>query len=156
LKRILVPCDFSKHARKALENASSIARQFGAEVILANVIEPMAYPAEAAFFPIEFYGPQRQEENLAELKTLGAELGLKTKPIVRIGSPWEELVKIAEEEDVDLIVITTHGRTGFSHVLIGSVAERIVQHAPCPVLTVRIPAEALKKRKQRRKEAQRF
>jgi nucleotide-binding universal stress UspA family protein len=64
---------------------------------------------------------------------------LKVEEILRIGVPFLEIVKAAKEREVDLIVMGTHGRTGLSHVLIGSVAENVVHHAPCPVLTVKHP-----------------
>lgn len=156
LKRILVPYDFSSHSRKALRHALAVAHQFGAEVLLANIVEISTYPVEYTLLPIEVFGPQRQEEHLTQLKKITDGLKLKAIPIVRIGSPSKELVKIAEEEKVDLIVIATHGRTGLSQVFIGSVAERVIQHAPCPVLAIRIPKDALKSRRQKRAAARRF
>lgn len=156
LKRILVPYDFSHHSEKALRHALAIAHQFGAEILLANIVEVSAYPVEYTLLPVEVFGPQRQEEHLTELKKITDGLEVKATPIVRIGCPWEELVNIAEREAVDLIVIATHGRTGLSRVLVGSVAERVIQHAPCPVLVIRIPKDARKSRRQKRAAAKRF
>jgi len=156
VKRILVPFDFSEHSKAALRQALAIAHQFGAEVLLANVVELYAYPTEIATPPVGILEARRQEENLAELEKLCAELHLPAAPVVRVGSTWQELVNLAAEQNVDLIVIATHGRTGLSHVFLGSVAERVIQHAPCPVLTIRISKDALQSRQEKRAMAGRF
>ena len=141
LRKILVPVDFSTPSEKAIRYARPFAEQFGATLTLLHVIEPVVYPVEFGYMPIE---PQEAEDmRLAELqrrlKKLGAELGA-TVPVqtqVRIGRAWKEVVDAAKAQKTDLIVVATHGYTGLQHALLGSVAEKIVRHAPCPVLVVR-------------------
>ena len=141
LRKILVPVDFSTPSQKAIRYARPFAEQFGASLMLLHVIEPIVYPVEFGYLPVE---PQEAEEQrLAEfqrrLKQLGAELGA-TVPVqtqVRIGRAWKEVVDAAKAQSTDLIVVATHGYTGLQHALLGSVAEKIVRHAPCPVLVVR-------------------
>jgi nucleotide-binding universal stress UspA family protein len=72
------------------------------------------------------------------------ESGIKTRSLMRVGAPFLEIINMAQSEGADLIVMGTHGRTGLSHVLMGSVAERVVNKAPCPVLTIRHPDRKFK------------
>ena len=143
LERILAPSDFSGHSERSVRFACGLAERLGAELHLINVLseiipagpDPLLMPV----MPPQFY--QENEERAREsLKTLlqpswGRPAGVVTS--VRWGSPVEAIVDYAKEQAIDLIVIATHGRTGLSHVLLGSVAERIVREAPCPVLTIR-------------------
>ncbi|QEH33781.1 Putative universal stress protein [Aquisphaera giovannonii] len=143
IRRILVPTDFSEHSRHALEYACSLAERFEAELILLHVLseivpagpEPLLMPV----MPPEFYeeSEARARESLAG--SLRPEWGRPAgvKSAVCWGSPVESIVEYAAEHAANLIVIATHGRTGLSHVLLGSVAERIVREACCPVLTIR-------------------
>lgn len=139
LKRILVPFDFSKHAEKALQQALAVARQFGSQIVVANVIESFVYPGDYSRLPLplDTWATDCQKENLARLKDLTKGSDVNVEATVRVGRPWEEIVRLAEEEKVDLIIISTHGYSGLKHVFLGSVAERVVRHAPCPVLTIR-------------------
>jgi nucleotide-binding universal stress UspA family protein len=139
LKRILVPIDFSKHSQRALEHALAIAGQFGSEIVLVNVIEQFIYPGDWSYLPMPLgeYVSERQDENVEKMATLMKGSKVKNHAIVRIGRAWEEIVNTAKKLKTDLIVIATHGYTGLRHVLVGSVAERVVQHAPCAVLTIR-------------------
>ena len=73
---------------------------------------------------------------IGRLRALDAGSGIKTQHIVRLGRAWQEVTEIAREQKSDLIILATHGYTGLKHVLLGSVAEKIVRHAPCPVLSV--------------------
>ncbi|HEX9614633.1 MAG TPA: universal stress protein [Bacteroidota bacterium] len=142
LKRILVPIDFSEHSRKALQYAIPFAQQFGASIDLVYVVEPTVYPADFSFGQVGF--PAIEDE----LRKRGAEEldGLVRKDIgkrvearraVRTGKAFYEILLYAKEENVDLILIATHGHTGIEHVLFGSTAEKVVRKAPCPVLIVR-------------------
>lgn len=155
LKRLLVPYDFSEHSRKALDTALALARHFGSEIILANVLEYEGFGVDSVAFPLEAWWADREETTTEALKKLALDTGLKVTPIVCSGRAWDEVVRIAQEMKVDLIVIATHGRTGLRHFLIGSVAERIVQHAPCPVLTIRVAANRLKTARPRRAPSRR-
>jgi len=134
LKKILVPVDFSGCSKKALQYSIALARQFGAELTLLHVVQP--YPPMPEMGPIDAESVQDAHEELAAFqRTIGDAANSKT--MVRTGAPHVEIIDTAKEEDIDLIVISTHGRTGLEHVLLGSTAEKVVRHAVCPVLTVR-------------------
>lgn len=142
LSKILVPVDFSEESKKALNYGLGFARQFGATLVLLHVVEVIVYPGEIGYGS---FMPPMTEETLAanakaRLETMAKEITLPTpvQTLVRLGSPFTEIVAAAKDEDLDLIVIATHGYTGLKHVLLGSTAERVVRHAPCPVLTVRV------------------
>ncbi len=141
LQQLLVPIDFSECARKALQYALPLARQFEARLTLLYVM-PINYFVGSEFGPVDFPVPEaewrqtseRELRALAEREVGGAVL---TNTLVRQGQPAHEIVNCARELAVDLIVLSTHGRTGLRHVLVGSVAENVVRYAPCPVLVVR-------------------
>ena len=142
VQRILVPIDFSDTARKALQYAVPFAAAFEAEVVLVHVMQPYSIPPEIGYAPPQWSVTQRDLMESARdgLDTLRArEIGARarSKVLVREGVPWHEIVAAARESNADLIILATHGRTGFKHALLGSVAERVVRHAPCPVLVVR-------------------
>lgn len=144
LKRILVPTDFSEPARKALAYGEALAAAFGASLEVLHVVSepPMGWAVEGYVPP-----PQAYREGLLKSAAdqLAAELsgqGTKGKPVkqvVRLGNPFTEITRYAQAEEVDLVVMGTHGRGMIAHLLMGSVAERVVRTAPCPVLTVRHP-----------------
>lgn len=139
-KQILIPIDFSACSKRAIDAGIAMARQFGAQVHLLHIVEP------AAAAPLALAGvlPQgemveRLEENARELiRKLVDEYGkdVKVDGLVAAGSPPLEIARFAKRNNIDLIVTATHGRTGIGHVLMGSVAERLVRHAPCPVMVV--------------------
>ena len=144
LKRILVPIDFSSYSKHALKYAVSFAKQFSAELLLVYVVEPTIYPADFSFGQI---GVPNIEK---ELRTRGAaELNklvetqvkgqVKAQTLVSTGKPFIEILRLAKEENIDLIIIATHGHTGVEHILFGSTAEKVVRKAPCPVLVVHSP-----------------
>ena len=142
LKRILVPVDFSPLSKKAMHYAARLAQQFGAEVTLFHVIEPEIPPAFDGFMiapPPVSNGSSVQ--CAGQLKALAS--SVRTTGVTHVGSSVRpglaahEIVEAAKELDVDLIVIATHGYTGWKHFAIGSTAERVVRAAPCPVLVVR-------------------
>jgi nucleotide-binding universal stress UspA family protein len=142
LQRILVPIDFSVHSKNALKYATSFAQQFKASIDLIYVVEPTIYPADFSFGQIGF--PNVEEElrvhGNEELDNLiKKEIGEKvvSRKVVRTGKPFYEINQYAQEEDIDLIVIATHGHSGMEHILFGSTAEKVVRKAPCPVLVVR-------------------
>ena len=138
-ERILVPVDFSEHSLKAFAKALEFGRAFGAELILVHIVEQIIYPGDWSYAPLAMsdFAAERREAVAARLKTLSAGSGVRTSEIVRLGRAWQEVVEIAKERRADLVIVATHGYTGLRHVLLGSVAEKIVRHAPCPVLTVR-------------------
>ena len=143
IRSILVPTDFSRHALQAARKAQRILRpiETGAKMILVHAYHmPLEYTAYGAIpTGLNFH---QDVAALAEekLKRIAEELrreGLEVETVAVQGYPPEAIVDVARSHDVDLIALGTHGRTGLSHLLLGSNAERVVQHAPCPVLTVR-------------------
>ncbi len=145
LHRILVPTDFSKYSENALKYAVAFADKFGAELYLLHVVQDLAVfvpdmvtvapPAAPAVEQITAAAQQALDRVVREHPF--GKLGVHTE--VREGAPFYEIVRFAQEANVDLIIMGTHGRSGLAHVLLGSVAEKVVRKAPCPVLTVRHP-----------------
>ena len=140
IKSILVPIDFSEVSQKALRYAVRMAEQFGSKITLLNVVQPVATP-DFAYHPLMLETDKAKESAKARLDTLCRKLAVPSrlleKTMVRFGTPFAEITAAAKSLKVDLIILTTHGYTGLKHVLMGSTAERVVRHAPCPVLTVR-------------------
>lgn len=139
IQKILVPTDFSETSRKALEYALAFARQFHAKVFILNVVEIPYGMGEAAIISNGLIDRMHQDAK-QRLATLLAQTNAKRVPVqtlLRSGPPYHEIVQAAKERRVDLIVISTKGHTGLVHLFLGSTAERVVRHAPCPVLVVR-------------------
>jgi nucleotide-binding universal stress UspA family protein len=144
LHRILVPTDFSKFSENALTYAVAFAEKFGAELYLLHVVQDLALfiPPEVAAAPVTVSVTQLATAAHEALDRTIRESNLNrfgVKREVREGNPFTEIVRFAKEQDIDLIIMGTHGRTGLAHVLLGSVTEKVVRKAPCPVLTVRHP-----------------
>ena len=140
LKKILVPVDFSQCSQKALQYAIPFARQFDATLTLFNVVPGYLPVPEMGIVDVSLMETQMQqaaERELAALKQRHLEAGIPTESIVRIGNPYHEIVVAAKEMNMDLIILSTHGRTGLKYVFMGSTAEHVVRYAPCPVLVVR-------------------
>jgi len=143
LHRILVPIDFSEHSKKALQYAIPFAEQFKASLDLLYVVEPTVYPADFSFGQVGFPAieDELKQRGGDELKGLiKREIGdrVEARSTVRIGKAFNEIDQFAQEASIDLIIIATHGHSGMEHVLFGSTAEKVVRHAPCPVLVVRL------------------
>ena len=146
IKRMLVPIDFSETSLAALDYAVDLARTVRARMTLIHVVEPiyLAVPGDM-YAPIPrvdvLLTEQRQTARveLAKLCERIAKKRVKCEAMLATGSVYQCVAAAAKQKKADLIVIGTHGRTGLSHVLLGSVAERVVQTAPCPVLAVRAP-----------------
>jgi len=137
--KILFPTDFSTTAQTALELATSLARDRGAKLIIAHVEEPpMAYGGGELYYGMEMPDHTQLQKMLSEVVPTDAAVGCEHRLV--IGSPATAIVYLAEKENVDLIVMPTHGRTGVMRVLMGSVAEAVVRKATCPVLTVKATA----------------
>jgi nucleotide-binding universal stress UspA family protein len=140
IKSILVPIDFSDTSKKALHYAVRMAEQFGATITLLNVVEPVATP-DFAYHPLMLETDQIKAAAKTRLEAVARQLNLPEKlierTVIRYGAPFAEITEAARSLKVDLIIVTTHGYTGLKHVFMGSTAERVVRHAPCPVLTVR-------------------
>ncbi len=119
--------------------AIPLAAQFGVRITMLHVVEPVIYPTEMAIVVTnEKIAVNASRRHLAELGQKLVPDKLRGKMIVRGAQPYFEITEVAREMKSDLIVLTTHGYTGIKRVLLGGTAERIVRHAPCPVLTVRI------------------
>jgi nucleotide-binding universal stress UspA family protein len=137
--RILVPIDFSEYSEKALNWALTMAEQWRSHLYLCHVIPQPSYPSMLAGADlVEFETQLRStaETQLHDLKSKQQSHGVPIDIRVVIGEPFHDICRVAEEERIDLIVMGTHGRTGVRHALLGSVAERVVRYAPCPVLVV--------------------
>ena len=142
--KILVPTDFSECAAAAQATAADLARKLGADIVLLHVlVETPLYGEGLLSGPRvqSVYDAERKwaesalDERIAELRGQG----IKASRRVTMGIPFEEIVNVAGEEHAEMIVIGTHGRSGLNRALLGSVAERVIRLAPCPVLTVRPP-----------------
>jgi len=147
-RRICWPTDFSELSLHGGRYALALSAQFGAELHVIHIVPPpfspdvfLVVPAEA---PVPYPEPELVAASQEALERLVAEqFGGCDRLVIRVltGNPWPTICRYARDDEIDLLVVTTHGRTGLSHVLIGSTAERIVQHAPCPVLVVKHPAK---------------
>jgi nucleotide-binding universal stress UspA family protein len=144
ISRILVPVDFSEHSDRALRYAMRIASQFGATLELFHVVED---PSMSGAWGPEMYVPNMQEllrtliadarEHLDTARASVKDPRVAVETRVVTGSPVRSIIEQTATGHFDLIVMGTHGRTGLSHAVMGSVAERVVRQAPCPVLTVK-------------------
>jgi nucleotide-binding universal stress UspA family protein len=155
-RTFVVPCDFSEHARAALAVACDLARRLDAEIHLLHVVQPptLAYVASGVYAPA-VPAPIDMQELRASAATALDELaaglgdpGKFEKHVVESPSIEEAICECAQQLGADLVVMGTHGRTGLAHIFLGSVAERTLRRAPCPVLTVRAP-DASEQRKDK-------
>lgn len=141
LEKVLVPVDFSKISEKAVPGSALLAGLFGAEIVLLHVVEkfPIDRVLEREVTNVTMARLTKEAE--AGLKRMAANparpAGVKTSIVVRQGTPFDEICAAAKALGADMIFLTTHGYTGLKHVWLGSTAERVVRHAPCPVLVVR-------------------
>ena len=141
IRRIVVPVDLSTPSLDALEYATHFAKQIGASVTILHVMEPVAYGLDFSLSHAREAQRQRAylDERLKVLSTILAAQGLNSDYTLKPGLPADAITAFARQQDVDLMIMGTHGRRGLSHVLLGSIAEATLRHAPCPVLTVRAP-----------------
>jgi nucleotide-binding universal stress UspA family protein len=132
LRAILHPTDFSAGSREAFRLACTLAQDHGARLVLLHVMWPPAFGEGGALMLDQFH-----ENALAELRRLPVPEGVGVEQHVGVGRPASEVVRVAQETGCDLIVMGTHGRSGIRRLLMGSVAEKVMRTAPCPVLTVK-------------------
>ena len=139
LEHILVPTDFSRSAHKALRYAVALAGRNGTQITLIHVIKPLPIDSEA--YPILLGFDRRLTDAKSALRKACKEQHLDPpvlrNTLVRKGAPHREITDAARELEADLIILATNGYTGLSHVLLGGTTERVIRHAPCPVLVVR-------------------
>jgi nucleotide-binding universal stress UspA family protein len=148
IRSILLPTDFSECGNFALSYATSLARTFGSSIICLHVIEMMVptvgYSGMTEPLPIADITGQLESSAERELpKLAGCDecAGLEVEELIVHGDAASEIVRVAKEREVDLVVISSHGRTGLGRMLFGSTAEAVVRHASCPVLVVKPPQE---------------
>ena len=150
IKKILCPTDFSQPSYDALQVANELALHFSAKLYLVHVLTPIPVITSATSpisggtpgtsFDVLLYEKELMdfaEKKLQEITDQRLSKELTVQSFLEYGNAADEIVKIAEKEKVDLIVISTHGETGFRHLIFGSVAEKVVRHAQCPALTIR-------------------
>jgi nucleotide-binding universal stress UspA family protein len=142
LNTILVPTDFSPSSDAALRLATALARDSQARIVIVHVAEPRPAYTVAGVYASLPTGNEFQEENEQLAKTAPPDPAISVSRRFIVGSPAEEIVRCANDLQADMIVMGTHGRTGVVRILLGSVAEAILRHATCPVLTVKSPAPA--------------
>jgi len=143
-QHILVPIDFSPNAEHAFDYALTLAHTLQARLTLVHVIDPLPV-GSIEIMPFTYL--HDLEAKITDLMTTYRDrvtaAGLQNDYVIVHGVPFQRIIETARTAHVDLIILGTHGRTGLSHVLLGSVAERVVQHAPCPVLVVRLPTDTV-------------
>jgi len=145
MKTILHPTDFSETSKHALNYAISFAQEYGAKLHILHVIEEItsslyfdmlqAPPLAKLMEDIEAQA-RKALEDIVPQEARGT---IQVEYVTRKGVPFLEIIRYAQETDADMIICGTHGRTGLKHALFGSVAEKVVRKAPCPVLSVRHP-----------------
>jgi len=146
VERIVCPVDFSEYSGRAYDYAYSLARHYGAKLFVEHVVQPLqaAYPyypfPEAALEDTWSHVCTQAEKGLQELVKTHSRNGLQPECVIQQGFPWESILSFAEEKSADLIVMGTHGRRGLDRLTMGSVTERVLRKARCPVLAVRKPA----------------
>ena len=145
-KRILVPIDFSEHSKKTVSYATKFASRYNATVQLLHVFEIPDYAAnpyggrQQSCHQIKSHvdaAEQDARESLTAFENQLLNVGVKVEAYLRVGYPFDEIVRMANHFDVDLIIIGSHGYTGITRLLVGSTAERVVARALCPVLVVK-------------------
>ena len=140
IKRIVVATDFSEGSDAAMERAFGLAKTLGATVDLVHVLDTAILTAPASLGSMPLVEPEVLMDQIDEQLTARVEQGQRQGLVCQSdsldGYPAREIVRHAEKTGADLIVLGTHGRTGVAHVIMGSVAERVVQRASCPVLVI--------------------
>jgi universal stress protein A len=157
-RRILVPHDFSAAADRALREAVALARAHRGRIVLHHVITPFYLPTDARFamavdglpLPESFIPELTRRLDAIAAKAVGT-TRVKYAVRVEVGDPATKLLEAARR--VDCVVMSTHGRTGLGHLLLGSIAEKLVRHAPVPVLTLRVPRKKMPSARPRRRAA---
>jgi nucleotide-binding universal stress UspA family protein len=144
IKKVLVPIDFSDYSKDALNYSINFIKCFNAELTLIYVIEPVIYPpdisaTQISIPPTDVEITKNADASLKQLINKEIPSDIKVNSVIKTGKPFVEIVETAAEENIDLIIISSHGHSGIEKILFGSTAEKVVRKAPCPVLTLRTP-----------------
>lgn len=139
LRRILAPTDFSEYSTEAMEYAIALAEKFDAELHLLHVLEMHAGSTPVFAGGLALTPRVQESREAAEKALLQIASDRQAVRATVVGPPFLEILRYARDNNIDLIVMGTHGRSGLAHVLVGSVAERVVRKSSCPVMTVRHP-----------------
>lgn len=141
IKRILFPIDFTENSAKILPYALTISEKFGATIYLLHVVEDFSKWIGGFYLPsipVDFY--HKEVMNAAEKTLEDIEKQFQGYPDVKkaivFGDPIQEILKIIEQDNIDLVIMGTHGRKGLEHIIFGSVAENVVKKSPAPVMTI--------------------
>lgn len=139
INTILHPTDFSDHSRLAFDLACSMARQYGSRLILLHVAAPLLTVAAVPYDAVqaEEHSEEMLRAQLDELRSTAADVSVEY--VLERGNPYQVILDVAGKRKSDMIVMGSHGRTGLSRFLMGSVAESVVSKAPCPVIVVKEP-----------------
>ncbi|GBD88380.1 putative universal stress protein [bacterium BMS3Abin03] len=142
IKNILLPTDFSSRSKAAVEYAIELADQYKAKLHVLHVLEKTPPVLAIRSFDLseekilESINQEAQKSLDKTVEEIKNKAAVQIVPVIKKGIDFEEIVNYSEKEEIDIIVIATHGRTGLMHTLIGSVAEKVIRHAKCPVLVI--------------------
>lgn len=144
LKKILCPVDFSDCSKIALDYSVSLAKKYEAQILILHVVETTFPDPEYIAIcedmeKIHTQLAKQAETKISKLKETLTDENIKTTSIISTGKPFVEIIKCAKKNNVDLIVIGSHGQSGLSHILFGSTADKVIRKSPCGVLTVKHP-----------------
>lgn len=139
IQKILCPVDFSAPSRNALRYANEFAKAMNAKITVMHVIQPQPIAADVnvPYVPLEIELEKNAKEDLARIVKEEVQEGVLVEQVMAFGLPSDCVIAQAQKENVDLIILGTHGRTGISRLLMGSTAENVIRHATCPVLVVK-------------------
>jgi nucleotide-binding universal stress UspA family protein len=146
IKKILYPTDFSESSLEALKYALSFAKEYRAKLVILHVIneniftESLNLPRVVSIDTLEKEMVREAEKRMKSLLPAATRKTVERETVILKGAPFLEIIRFAREKDIDLIIIGTHGRSGFQQIIFGSTAEKVVRKAPCPVLSVK-PAQ---------------
>jgi len=147
IKKICCPTDFSDPSQEALKSACEMAAHFGAELILVHVVTPIpVIPIhdDPTSFNLPLYEKEMEQSALKALTKIQQEKvpqNIRSRMTVIQGDPATQIVSLADTENMDLIIIATHGFTGWRKFMFGSVTEKVIRFANCPVLSIRVPPQ---------------
>lgn len=147
IEKILCPVDFSEPSYEALKIAKEMAIHFSSELSVAHVVREVTnslYGPEFSDFDVDSYQEELEASAAKKLKEVAEKMlpkDLSLNQVIVRGKAADQIVRLSDEENIDLIVIATHGQTGWRHLVFGSVTEKVVRLAQCPVLTIHAPKE---------------